>query len=757
MKAGVAAAILIAPLMLLGQSQRAAAPAASFSQYCFTCHNEKSKVAGLVLDPAQLTRAGEQSETWEKVVRKLRSRAMPPPGAPRPDAATYLTMASFLEGELDRAAASRPNAGQLPLLRRLTRTEYQNAIRDLFALDALPKEMDYTMLLPADSATSGFDNIADLLFVSPSTMERYLEAARKISRLAVGDSSAPVMVNIHQMPEELPQDARAEELPPGTRGGLAIRSYFPVDGEYLVEVDLSGRSTDQQLEVTLDGVRVAISRADRLEPLRLPVKAGPRTLGVAFLQRNDALPEATLAPRMRSQSTQGAINRVTIRGPFNAGGSGDTPSRRRVFVCRPGTPAQEAGCARQILSQLVRRAYRRPATDADLEDLMPFYTAGRKEGDFELGIQRAMERLLVSPQFLFRIEREPAGVGRNTAFMVSDLELASRLSFFIWSSIPDDELLDTAIRGTLKNPEVLEKQVRRMLADPRSDSLITSFAAQWLFLGDVALKDPDPLLFRHFDDSLRRAMVRETELFLGSVWRSDRSVLRLLDADYTFLNERLAEHYGIPNVKGSDFRRVTLPPDSPRGGLLGHGSILMLTSYPTRTSPVLRGKYVLENLLAAPPPPPPADVPALNTAGQKRGESLTLRDAMVQHRANPACSGCHSAMDPIGFAMENFDAVGRWRERDAGKTIDTSGVLPGGIAFDGVAGLKKVLLSEPELFVGAFAEKLMMYAIGRNVQYYDMPAVRKVVRESEKQGFSFASLVLNIVKSAPFQMRQSHS
>jgi len=751
-------AVLISPLIALGQPQAAPAAAAAFKQYCVTCHNEKAKTAGLALDLTQLTQIGPHAEVWEKVVRKLRSGSMPPPGSRRPDPAAYETMAAFLEAELDRAAAAQANAGQLPLLRRLTRTEYQNAIRDLLGLDALPKEMDYSMLLPADSATSGFDNIADLLFVSPTTMERYLEAARKIARLAVGDTTAPVMVNIHQMSDEQSQDARVEELPVGTRGGLAIQSYFPVDGEYEVDIDLSGRSNERlQLEVTVDNFRVATVRTDALKPVRVAVKAGPRTVGVTFLQRNEALTEATLLPRMRSQGSQVAINRVTLRGPFSISGSGDTPSRRQIFVCRPSSTAEESACARQILSQLVRRAYRRSITGSDLEDLIPFYAAGRQEGSFELGIQRAVERLLVSPQFLFRIEREPAGTSPNRAFRITDIEFASRLSFFIWSSIPDDELLEAAAKGTLKDPAVLEKQVRRMLADRRSESLITNFASQWLFLADVALKEPDPLLFRHFDDSLRHSMVRETELFLNSVLRSDNSVLRLLDADYTFLNERLAEHYGIPNVRGSDFRRVTLPPGSPRGGLLGHGSILTLTSYPTRTSPVLRGKYVLENLLAAPPPPPPANVPALNTSGEKRGESLTLRDAMVQHRANPACSGCHSAMDPIGFAMENFDAVGRWRDRDAGKAIDSSGVLPGGFAFDGVSGLKKVLLSQPDLFAGAFTEKLMMYALGRNVQYYDMPAVRKIVRDSQKQGFTFASLVLNIVKSAPFQMRQSHS
>jgi len=767
LRAGVA--VLAATLMgalsqpqnasVLAQSQTAPAAATALKQYCMTCHNERARTAGLALDAGMLTNVGRHAEIWEKVVRKLRSGAMPPPGAPRPDSATYELMSSFLEAELDRAAAARPNAGQLPLLRRLTRTEYRNAIRDLLDLDALPQEMDYSMLLPADSATSGFDNIADLLFVSPTTMERYLDAARKISRLAVGDTTAPAMVNIHQMPSELPQDVRAEDLPPGTRGGLAIRSYFPLDGEYAVEVELSGRSNDPQqlLEISVDDLRVAAAPPSGASSFTIPIKAGPRKVGVTFVQRNEALPEATLLPRMRGRGPQVAINKVTIRGPFHIAGPGDTPSRRRIFVCRPAAGADETACARRILSQLIHRAYRRPTTDADLEDLVPFYAAGRAEAGFDLGIQRALERLLVSPQFLFRIERAPAGVPPQTAFRISDLELASRLSFFIWSSIPDDELLEAARRGDLKNPEVLEKQVRRMLADPRSESLITSFAAQWLFLGDIALKEPDPLMFRHFDESLRRAMARETELFLDSVLRSNRSVLRLLDADYTFLNERLADHYGIPNVKGSDFRRVALPEGSPRGGLLGQGSILTLTSYPTRTSPVLRGKYVLENLLAAPPPPPPPDVPALETSGEKRGESLTLRDAMVQHRANPACSGCHSAMDPIGFAMENFDAVGRWREHDAGKAIDASGVLPGGVAFDGVAGLKKVLLSRPEQFVGAFTEKLMMYALGRNVQYYDMPAVRRIVRDSEKQDYTFESLVLGVAKSAPFQMRQSSS
>jgi hypothetical protein len=482
--------VLVLPLIVSAVSARPqgvkdATPAAAFTQYCAGCHNEKLKTAGLVLDPAQLTRVAENAEVWEKVVRKLRSGAMPPISSPRPAAATYESMASFLEAELDRASSARPDVGRLPLFRRLTRTEYRNAVRDLLAIDALPQEMDFSVLLPADSATSGFDNIADLLFVSPTTMERYLEAARKISRLAVGDTTAPVMVNIHHMAQEHPQDARAEELPLGTRGGLAIRSYFPADGEYLVEVDLGSRPADQQLEVTVDNIRVAVVRANALGAIKIPIKAGPRTVGVAFLLRNEALPEATVLPRMRGSGTQAAINTVTIRGPFTPSGPGDTPSRRRIFACQPASQAEEIGCARRILAQLARRAYRRPVTDGDLEDLTPFYTEGRAAGGFESGIQLALERLLVSPQFLFRIEREPAGAAPGKAYRVSDLELASRLSFFIWSSIPDDELLEAAIRGELKNPDVLERQTRRMLADPRSQALITNFAAQWLFLGDI--------------------------------------------------------------------------------------------------------------------------------------------------------------------------------------------------------------------------------------------------------------------------------
>jgi hypothetical protein len=483
---------------------------------------------------------------------------------------------------------------------------------------------------------------------------------------------------------------------------------------------------------------------------------------VAFVQRTEARDESTLRPRMRSRGTQPAINSVTISGPYNATAGGDTPSRRRIFVCRPSSAGEELPCARRILSTLARRAYRRPVNETDIRDLLPFYERGRKEGSFDLGIQRALERLLVSSQFLFRIEREPLDVARGrpsnvaegTAYRLSDIELASRLSFFLWSSIPDDELLDAAAAGRLKDPKLLEQQVRRMLADPRSESLVTNFAAQWLYLRDIAAKQPDEILFADFDETLRSAMQRETELFIGSVFRENRSVLDLLRANYTFLNERLARHYGVPNIKGSYFRRVTFPENSVRGGLLGQGSVLTITSYSTRTSPVLRGKWVLENLLSAAPPPPPADVPSLNTETAP-GKPLTLREAMTRHRAAPACAGCHARMDPIGFAMENFDAIGRWRERDGQQPIDATGVFPEGTKFEGIPGLKKELLRQPDQFVGTVAERLLMYAIGRNLQYYDAPTVRAVMRGAEPANQTLASLVLGIVKSRPFQMRQA--
>jgi len=819
----VASARPVAQAPAASPNVAAATSSAVLTQYCATCHSERLKSGGLVIDPAAVTDVGASAERWEKVVRKLRTQSMPPPGAPRPDAASYDRVATFLETELDRAEAARPHLGKLPLTHRLSRTEYRNAVRDLLALESLPREVSIDYLLPPDNISSGFDNIADLLFISPSSLERYLDAARKISRLAIGDPAMPVMVNIHRLDPEHPQDERVDELPFGTRGGIAVRSEFPVDGTYIVKVDV-GAAQGQDLEVLVDGERVARrslggggrgtpavdappgqpdpsdpdptppsldrpavagrgagpvdgagagggraggrGRGAAQGPIEFPLtlKAGPKLIGVAFVQRTDARDEATLRPRMRSRGTQPAINSVTISGPYNAKAGGDSPSRRRIFVCKPSSVAEELPCARRILSTLARRAYRRPVNETDLRDLLPFYERGRQAGvpagasaqagSFDLGIQKALERLLVSSQFLFRIEREPSNVATAAASRVSDLELASRLSFFIWSSIPDEELLDAAAAGRLKDPKVLEQQVRRMLADSRSESLVTNFAAQWLYLRDIAAKQPDEILFADFDETLRTAMQRETELFISSVFRENRSVLDLLNANYTFLNERLARHYGVPNIKGSYFRRVTFPEGSVRGGLLGQGSVLTITSYSTRTSPVLRGKWVLENLLSAAPPPPPADVPSLKTETAP-GKPLTLREAMTQHRAAPSCAGCHARMDPIGFAMENFDAIGRWRDRDGQQPIDATGVFPEGTKFEGIPGLKKELLRQPDQFVGTIAERLLMYAIGRNLQYYDAPTVRAVMRDARAANQTLASLVLGIAKSRPFQMREA--
>jgi uncharacterized protein DUF1592/uncharacterized protein DUF1588/uncharacterized protein DUF1585/uncharacterized protein DUF1587/uncharacterized protein DUF1595/cytochrome c len=799
----VAAAGLLSLTSQRGSAQTGTPPpqpsqqaSATVAKYCATCHSARIHTAGLVLDQQAVDQVPANAERWEKVIRKLEARSMPPPGAPRPDGATYEVLRGYLETELDRAAAANPNPGKLPLLHRLSRTEYQNAVRDLLALDALPKEMEYSMLLPQDNAMSGFDNVADLLFVSPTAMESYLGAAEKISRLAMGDPSAPVMFNTYRMPDEQPQTVRVDDgLPYGTRGGLAIKSDVPLDGEYALKVTFAGSSDqDEKLEISVDGERVRLETIsvgggrggrggrggggasgrgqqggapadDDSDPgagrrqgqldVRIPVKAGPRLIGVTFLERNEVRDEQVLRPRMRGIGPALAVGTVTLSGPYNAKGPGDTPTRQRIFVCRPASAAEEEPCARRILSTLERRAFRRPVTDTDVRNLMPFYTAGRVEGGFDLGIQRALQRLLMSPQFLFRIEHDPANAAPGSSHPVTDLELASRLSFFFWSSIPDDELLNLAGQGKLRQPGVLEQQVRRMMADPRSSSLVTNFAEQWLYLRDIEAKRPNEILFPDFDESLRAAFRQETDLFLDSVLRGNASVLELLSANYTFVNERLAKHYGIPNIHGPEFHRVTFPPGSPRGGLLGQGSLLTITSYANRTSPVNRGKWVLENLLSAPPPPPPPNVPALKTEGNDTGKTLTMREAMVQHRVNPTCASCHARMDPIGFAMENFDPVGRWRDRDAGNPIDASGLFPDGVKFDGMAGLKSALLSHPAEFVSTVTEKLLMYGLGRNVQYFDQPAVRAIVKEGARNNYTFASLVLGVVKSAPFQMRET--
>jgi hypothetical protein len=739
----------------------AAATRNLLDRYCTECHDGAEAAGNLVIEPGKLTSAAADAEHWEKIVRKLRAETMPPEG-PRPNHPAYVRAAGYLEAELDAAAAAHPNAGDVPAFRRLTRTEYRNVIRDLLSLGNLPSELDFELLLPADNAASGFDNIADLLFVSPVVMERYIAAAQKIARLAVGDLRAPVMVNIHQISEQQPQDVHVDELPFGTRGGLAVHTYLPLDAEYTVEVETADRASEpHEIELSVDGVRVDLAtvggpdaprRGGEQLTFRAPLTAGPHLLGITFVERSEALDEDILRGRMRGRGPLPAIAMATIRGPYDATGAGDTPSRRRVFVCQPASTAEERPCAEEILRTLAHRAYRRPVTDADLAEIMPFYEQGRAEGSFETGIQFALERVLVSPQFLYRVEREPTG---PEAAPVSDTELASRLSFFLWSSMPDDELLAAAESGSLRDPTALRAQVRRMLADPRSESMVTNFAAQWLFLRDVATKDPDIFLFPDHDPSLRVALEHETELFVDSVLRGGGSVLDLLTAKYTFVNERLAKHYRIPNVQGSHFRRVELGPDSPRNGLLGQGAILTVTSYAARTSPVLRGKYVLDNLLASPPPPPPPNVPSLATEDAADGAPLTMREAMERHRADPVCAACHAKMDPIGFALEHFDAVGRWRDEDAAGPIESKSELADGTVLDGPDGVRDLLTSRPELFVSALTEKLMMYALGRNVQYYDAPAVRAIVRSAAARNYEFSAIVEGIVASVPFQMRNA--
>ena len=745
---------------------RASQATALVSSYCIDCHNTAEFAGQLALDSDELADIGAHAQVWERVVRKLEDRSMPPAENSRPAEAQYVAALSSLQTALDAAAAANPRAGPLPAFRRLTRTEYANAVRDLLGIENMPAELDFSLLLPADNASSGFDNIADLLFVSPAIMERYITAARRIARLAVGDMRTAEMVNIHMLSEQLPQSARVDELPFGTRGGLAVRTYLPLDADYVVHVETASAAREpHDIELTIDGRRADIARIgegggsrgfgaiDQIE-FRVPMTAGPHLIGVTFVERSQAIDESTRRPRLRGRGSDPAIAIATISGPYDATGPGNTPSRARIFSCTPADVAVEADCAREIIGALAQRAWRRPVSGDDVGELMTFYESGRAEGSFDTGIQFALERLLVSPQFLYRIEREPDGDG---VAPVSDVELASRLSFFLWSSIPDDELLELAIAGRLREPDVLAGQVNRMLNDARSASMVTNFAAQWLFLRDVPEKEPDIFLYPDYDMTLRDALQRETLLFVDSVLRSDASVTELLTAKHTYVNERLAEHYGIENVLGSDFRRIEYPPQDPRGGLLSLGGILTVTSYPTRTSPVLRGKYVLENLLASPPPPPPPDVPALEVQTEGAAEALTMREAMTRHRADPACSGCHIRMDAYGFALEHFDAVGRWRDDDAGLPIEAVSELPDGSVVAGIDGVREAIVGHPERFVFALTEKLLMYALGRNVQYYDAPAVRRIVREAAQDDYRFSAIVRGIVESVPFQMRESRA
>jgi hypothetical protein len=760
--------------------QDVASSRAVIDQYCIGCHNDKAKTAGLALNTLDVSRPGEAPEVWEKVVRKLRGRMMPPPGRPRPDEHTYDLLVSDLERSLDRGAAANPNPGRSETFRRLNRTEYQNAIRDLLALD-----VDVAALLPKDDANYGFDNVS-VGGLSPTLLERYLAAAQKISRLAMGSPVRTPGANVVLMPPDLTQEDHFDGLPFGTRGGTNVHYTFPVDAEYEIQIrlmrdrneNIEGLTEPHQMELTLDGERVEVfsvtpkrlnqqaqyytdAEADADLKVRMAVKAGPHDIAATFIKKNSALLETELQPYQahfnyyRHPRTQPAVYSVSVTGPFDATGVGETPSRRRIFVCRPTRPSDEERCATAVIANLARRAYRRPVTNDDLRIPLAFYRDARVEGNFETGIEMALRTILTNAEFIFRVERDPENIGANRAYRISDLELASRLSFFLWSSIPDDELLDLAAQGKLHEAAVLERQVRRMLADSRAQSLESNFAGQWLYLRNLAAVGPDGRQFPDFDDNLRQAFRRETELFFESIVKEDRSVVDLLNANYTFLNERLAKHYGIPNVYGSNFRRVTLPSDSIRGGLLGQGSILTVTSYANRTSPVQRGKWVLENILGTPPPPPPPNVPPL-TEDNPVGKVLTMRERMAQHRTNPACSSCHQLMDPIGLSFEHFDATGRWRNQSEGDIpIDAAGALPSGVTFEGVAGLKRAVLSRPELFVTTVTEKLLTYALGRGMDYYDAPAIRAITREASNNDYRFSSLILGVVKSAPFQMRRS--
>ena len=777
-----------------GREAAATAERALLDRYCVACHNARLQTAGLELDAADINQVAADPELWEKVARKLRAGAMPPAPRPRPDEATYARFIDYLETELDAAAVARPDPGRTEAFHRLNRAEYHNVVRDLLDL-----EVDVAELLPADDGSYGFDNIAGVLGMSPTLLERYLSAAKKVSRLAVGNPNLPPTAETFHLAADYSQDDRIDGLPFGTRGGIAIPYTFPVDAVYSIRLRLGRDTLDalaafevpHELEVSLDGDplrtfhvgepppdaargsdeyrawRDRQRRADEDWVLRVPVLAGPRTLRATFRKKTSAYPETLRQPYLRPYTnTTGGDTRyqpylasVVITGPYEASDgppAEETPSRARIFTCRPavGDAAGARACASDILSTLARRGYRRPVTARDLDVLLGFYDRGSSEG-FEAGVELALRRLLVSPEFLFRVVRDPVGLAPESVYRLSDLELASRLSFFLWSSIPDEELIDLAAARRLRDPAVLEAQVRRMLADERAAALVENFAGQWLYLRNIPALVPDENRFPDFGEALRRAMRRETELFVTSVMREDRNVLDLLTADYTFVNERLARHYGIPNVYGSHFRRVSLPGEA-RRGLLGQGSILAATAYPTRTSPVLRGKWVLENLLGTPPPLPPPDVPSLEETSA--GRALSMREAMEQHRANPVCSSCHRLMDPPGFALEQFDASGRYRtHNEANAPIDASGVLPDGTAFEGAAGLRDALMQRPDLFVTTLTEKLMTYALGRGVEAHDAPAVRTITREAARDDHRFSALVLGIVRSAPFQMRRTPS
>jgi hypothetical protein len=750
------------------------------TQYCVTCHNDRAKTGNLSLDHVDLSNVSADAEMWEKVVRKLRTGAMPPQGVRRPEPAVYASLIASLEGALDRAVAAQPNPGR-PLLHRLNRAEYANAVRDVLGLD----HVNVNALLPADNSSFGFDNIADVLGVSPLLLERYIDAAGKLSALAVGSLEIGASGEIYRLRQDLSQDQHVEGLPIGTVGGTARQHYFPLDGEYSFQVKMfrtnlnamRGLERPNQVEITVDGEQIllvaiggekdlaalydnAALASDQVEArlrVRVPVKAGLRTVTAAFLQKPPTQDTRRLENFLRSSADtidytgRPHIESLTVTGPFNPTGPGDTASRRRIFICRPTGPAIEDACARQIVGTLARRAYRQPVSEPTLRDLMGFYQEGRRKGTFDTGIEMAVRRILASPRFVFRVEADRPDVASGVAYRISDLELASRLSFFLWSSIPDDELVRVAAANQLRTPAVLAQQVRRMLADPKAKALVDNFAGQWLQLRNLQNILPNSDEYPDFDDNLRQSLGTETELFFGSIIREDRSVLDLLTADYTFVNERLARHYGMPNIYGSHFRRVAVASEA-RRGLLGQGSVLTVTSHAQKTSPVLRGKWILENLLGSPPPEPPPNVPALEEKNAQN-QPRSMREQMEAHRANAVCATCHKLMDPIGFALENFDAVGAWRTRDAGATIDASSELFDGTKIDGAVALRRALMTHSDVVLNTITEKLLTYALGRGLGSYDMPAVRAIVRDAARQDYKFSSIVLGIANSTPFKMR----
>ncbi|NDJ11636.1 MAG: DUF1592 domain-containing protein [Acidobacteriia bacterium] len=752
-------------------------------QYCFGCHSERLKTGGVVLENIDAARLRDDAGVWERVLRQVGSGQMPPTGMPHPDSAARSAFADNLEAALDQAARANPNPGRT-MPHRLNRAEYSNAVRDLLALDSRPGEA-----LPVDDSGNGFDNQADVLTMSPSLIDRYLSLARSVSLAAVGDLKAkPIDVEYHGFDSSADRPAKRDpdplRVPFGANRGMFADHYFPLDAEYDLRIEIRGL-TAQVLTTQIATVRIPVKAGFHhivttfpgnsvREELALvpvgrrvaPVRA-PKSLHLD-IRMDDARLELA---EVRLIDANIDVGKITVAGPYRATGRGDTPSRRQIFVCRASSASaasasaasasaasapQEAACAKKIFTNLAHHAFRRPVVDADVQPLVRLYEKGRAEGgDFDEGIRRGLQAILISPDFLFRVEHDPKGAAPGSVYRLNDHELASRLSFFLWSSIPDDELLTLADQGKLHAPGVLKAQVRRMMADSKSDALIDNFAGQWLLLRNLASARPDTDVFTHFDENLRQAFLRETQLFLTNIFREDRPALEMLDANYAFLNQRLAKHYGIPNVYGPQYRKVSLPPGSPRGGLLGQGSVLTVTSYPNRTSVVQRGKWVLENILGTPPPPPPPDVPQLKPQASD-GRKRTMREAMEEHRNNPVCSSCHSRMDPIGFALENFDGVGEWRDKDAVAPIDASGRLPNGEQFNGAAGLTKVLLEKHKgEFIETVTEKLMIYALGRGMPPDDKPAIRAIARKAAGREYRMSAFIEAIVESIPFQMRRA--